>query len=227
MNDALFDCCASKVVPSSTAVVTPLATLAMSFHSVKFETVGLNPDEEYALQNGARLKRFSSPEGTVDLLMGAIRPQLPPHLRTDGCVAAIWRVRANTRLRELRFSCSCAVQSSEADGSPNSGEGLDAFTWRFDHRVLSIGTEDGEVLAARASRSANMPPRLACDLNMSTVTYTSSGIEVPFSYLEPGELLQIHFVVAWAGHYSDESPSTWFAVDQKPEHLLRQLTATE
>lgn len=32
---------------------------------------------------------------------------------------------------------------------------------------------------------------------------------------------------AWADQYSDESPSTWFAVDQKPDHLLRQLMATE
>jgi hypothetical protein len=140
MNDALFDCRASKVVPSSTAVVAPLATIAMSFHCGEFETAGLNPDEEYALQNGARLKRFHSLEGTADVLMGAIRPQLPPNLRAEGCAAAIWRVRVNTRLRELRFSCYRAVQSAEVDGAPNSGEGLDAFTWRFEHGILSIAS---------------------------------------------------------------------------------------
>ncbi len=72
-----------------------------------------------------------------------------------------------------------------------------------------------------------VPTRLRNELSLSTVKYGEDGLIVHFSSLEPSEILQIQFVVAWAGEHTDESPATWFAVDQAPTWLLQQLIANE
>ena len=58
-----------------------------------------------------------------------------------------------------------------------------------------------------------MPARLTPELSFSTIEYTSSGLVVPFSSLEVSEVLQVQFIVAWDDMYTNESISTWFAVE--------------
>jgi hypothetical protein len=102
---------------------------------------------------------------------------------------------------------------------------LDAQTWEIGDVKLSLGTEDGEYLAARAHRGELVPPRLAPELDASTVQYLADGLRVPFSSLQAGEIVQVHFILAWA---TDDDPyrvDTWFAVDQHPAEILRQLCA--
>jgi len=111
----------------------------------------------------------------------------------------------------------------DASGGPNSGEGLDAITWRTGAGVLSLGTEDGEFLRSRALLGDNMPPAMAGELDISTVEYLPNGLRIPLRNVPSRSVVQVHFLLAWADKCIEESPSTWFAVDQKAETIVSQL----
>jgi len=172
------------------------------------------------------LHRFVQEGWVAELLIGPVKPEIPSHMVIAGCLAAIWRVQAIELTPDCRFVCFWPSPPAEADGSPSSGEGLDAFTWRVGKYALSLGTEDGEFLSARAQKSDLVPSRLSNELSLSTVEYGQAGLIVPLSGLAPSEVLQVQFVVAWAGDHTEESPASWFAVEQRPAHLLQQLIAT-
>lgn len=50
---------------------------------------------------------------------------------------------------------------------------------------------------------------------------------MPFTDLRPGEVLEVHFVAAWAEETPEGSPSTWFAVDQDHRALVAALEGGE
>lgn len=169
------------------------------------------------------LTTFRDARLDAQLLVGPLDPQSPPHMKIQGCSAAIWRIRARSALRELAFECSWQQPPVDTDGGPNPGEGLDAVTWRTPVAAVSLGTEDGEFLRHRALRADFMPPVLAAQLHFSTVEYSPNGLRVSLRDVPADSIVQIHFVLAWSDSDTDASPSTWFAVDQRPEEILRQL----
>lgn len=174
---------------------------------------------------GQRLSRWTCSHADAELLVHEITPSLPPEMRVDGCVAAVWRVRAHVDI--VAFLAECQFDPiAEPDGGPTSGEGLDAQTWRVGPDVISVGTEDGEMLSIRAERNALMPSRLQHDLGLTTVISTSRGLRIPFSSLRASETLQVHFVVSWVRTEDDERSATWFAVDQ-PWHRILEGTGCD
>jgi hypothetical protein len=205
------------------ALATPLGAVRTWLACAELDTAAMLPTSSVTDATGATRLRFLAREATIDLVVGEIRPELPTHLAVSGCRAALWRVTLQGRLSTLRFHAEWSTPPSEADGTPDSGEGLDAFTWRVADSVLSLGTEDGEILAARAQRHAGVPARLSGELTYSTVKYTDSGLIVPIAELRPQEVLEIHFIVAWSDAYSEERPSTWFAVDQGHGYVVQSL----
>jgi hypothetical protein len=172
---------------------------------------------------GVARYRFQDSSAILELVIGEIQPELPTNMTVAGCRAALWRIAARRGLSRLRFRAEWPDPTGRADGTPNPGEHLDAFTWRLADSMLSLGTEDGEALAVRAELHEGVPARLSGQLTYSTVEYTSSGMVVPIAELYPGERLEIHFLVAWAHGVSEESPATWFAVEQKHREVVRML----
>jgi hypothetical protein len=224
---ALFAVDGIPFAPTAVVLETPLGRFITHFGGGDQSTEGRHSDETFRVPSGAVLSRFIRIGWIAELIIGTVQPQLPPHLDIAGCLAAIWRIRATERIPHCRFACCWPAPTAEAEGTPDPGEGLDAFTWHVGRSAISLGTEDGEFLAARAHRGGLIPARLAGELSLGTVEYTATGVVVPFSGLEPSELLQVQFVVAWADRHSSESKASWFAVDQDPAYLLDQLLATE
>jgi hypothetical protein len=160
---------------------------------------------------------------SVQLSVCAIEPRLPSGTVVDGCIAMMWTVTARVRLQRLHFCCVGNHGMGAAAGGGAPGEGLDAFIWQIGDLAISVGTEDGESLKARAEHADGMARHLRDELHMGTVQSQQNGLGVPLSAIEPGERIEIHFIVAWA-HDSPESghTSTWFAVDQS-HRVVRDL----
>jgi hypothetical protein len=160
---------------------------------------------------------------SVQLLMSPIEPRLPSGTVVDGCIAMMWTVTARLRLQRLRFHFvgNHGVAAAARGGAP--GEGLAAFIWQIGDLAISVGTEDGEFLKARAEHADGMARHLRDEFHMGTVQCWQNGLYVPLSAVEAGERIEIHFIVAWA-HDSAESghTSTWFAVDQSHQ-VVRDL----
>ena len=159
------------------------------------------------------------------MMRGPLVPRIPTKMSISGCTAALWRVTAHVRLSALRFHCEWPDPPAGVRGTPNPGEALDAFTWRVGNSVVTVGTEDGEFLSSRARQGAGVPVGLADELSLSTVKYTATGMVVPLSHLEPQETVEVHFLVAWSEGHTDESPSTWFAVEQDHKYVVESLKA--
>jgi hypothetical protein len=219
----MFDVTGVALAPRAAVLDTPLGDLATHFEGGGQTTAGLLPDETIKGPSGVFLHRFRRAGWIAELLIGLVEPEIPAHMAVAGCLAAIWRIQAIEHTHACRFVCSWPNPPAEADGSPSPGEGLDAFTWRVGRYAISLGTEDGEFLSARAERSDFVPARLSGELSFHTVEYTEAGLVVPFSGLGPSEILQVQFVVAWTCEHTDESPASWFAVEQSPAFLLQQL----
>ena len=181
---AMFDVTGSPITPTVPVLSTPIGMLVTYFEGAGRSTAGVQPDETSGLPSGALLYRFVRQRWAAELLIGPVVPEIPSHMALAGCLAAIWRVQAIEHTPACRFVCSWPSPPADADGSPSGGGGLDAFTWRVGRHALSLGTEDGEFLSARAKRSNLVPSRLSGELSFSTVEYGEAGLIVPFSGLE-------------------------------------------
>ncbi len=91
----------------------------------------------------------------------------------------------------------------------------------------SLGTEDGEFLAAGAEKPRPCTATISEGLSISSVEYAEGGLSSP-AVRPPNqrEVIQVQFVVAWAV-YDWECPASWFAVDQNPAILIQQLIVTK
>jgi hypothetical protein len=78
-------------------------------------------------------------------------------------------------------------------------------------------------LRHRALDGDAMPHGLAQQLNFSTVEYLSHGLRLAVRDVPPRFVVQVQFILAWSNAFTDESPSTWFAVEQQPKDIVHQL----
>jgi hypothetical protein len=218
----MFDETGDIVETSQAALVCPFGafpTRSIAEDAVVTIEQGTTP----RLPTRAVLTTSRSANFDAQLLLGTIIPQLPQDMVVQGCSAAVWRIRARVPLGELAFESWWQEPAGDADGGPSSGEGLDAITWRTPVAAITLGTEDGEFLKYRALDGEAMPPSLAQQLHVSTVEYLPHGLRLSLREIPVNSVVQIQFVLAWTDAYTDESPSTWFAVEQRPKDILRQL----
>ena len=108
-------------------------------------------------------------------------------------------------------------------GGPSSGQWLDAQTWENEQTEVSLGTESGDALFARAETNNWFPPRFIQQsrdhYSLNFLRYETKGMIVDFRKVRPNELFQTHFVVAWS-QYVDESIATWNAVDLDAKQII-------
>ena len=206
-------------------VITPLGRVVMTVDDGVSIVGDREADDARLLPRGGRVLTYRARAFEADLLLGDISPRLPPHMHVERCVAGVWRIRTRELLPSLRFRCSCIELPEDADFDSASGECLDALIWENSDWVMSIGTQDGECLSGRALRGDNMPRALADQLELATIEYSSNGLCVPMTNVPANEMVQVHFLVAWAVRSETENLSTWYAVDRKSGWILAQLTA--
>lgn len=178
------------------------------------------PDLVYRLARGGWLFHWQLEEALAELLLCRPLYELPDGMSVADCWAGMWRARALRPLASCVFSSEWVSGAGSPNGGPAGGQGLDALAWDDGHRIISMGTEDGEWLARRAHRGQNLPSHWAAQLDrFDFVEHTEGGLRIPFPALQPDELCQAHFVIAWAP-LADEGADTWYAVDRLPEHIL-------
>jgi hypothetical protein len=158
----------------------------------------------------------------IELLIAEL-PTTRLDATVDGCVAAIWRVRASRSGESVRFECRWASEATYTDVGPESGQALDAQTWTGGNMRVTIGTLDPDALVD-AAREGWLPARWANLIDPNTVVYLSDGFDLVFPPLQAGEHCQAHFVVAWAPYpAAEEDVSTWLAVNRSPSQLSQLL----
>lgn len=204
-------------------IATPYGFMVTSVIAGSLDSARSVADEQTVLSSGPEWRRWRTDSAVAEVLIGPYSPQLPAGMSILGCQAVVWRVQATNHVTGPAFSCQWIQLPSGAEGGPDSGEGLDAQTWSIGKAKLSLGTEDGEYLAARAKKGNDLPERLSPELDVSTAEYMADGLRVPFSSLQPGELVQVHFIIAWTAPGAVDQSDTWYAVDQSPAPILRQL----
>ncbi|WMT39675.1 hypothetical protein RE628_20045 [Paenibacillus sp. D2_2] len=77
------------------------------------------------------------------------------------------------------------------------------------------------MLETRAVKNDYIPKRFIDLFNESftLVSGFNEGIQVQMPDLEPNEVCQIHFIIAWNTEFKDEV-ATWYAVDCLPEFIM-------
>ena len=140
----------------------------------------------------------------------------------DDCICGIWRIKA---LKEINCSFNCYLQTEaniDSKGWPESGEGLIAQSFENDQIKLTIGTEDEEYLERRAKSQDWLPHRFKSEMKANLIEYLYNGIKVTVPKLFQNEQAQLHFIAAWS-FKKDSDASTWYAVDQSPRNILKQV----
>jgi hypothetical protein len=113
------------------------------------------------------------------------------------------------------FTVICELDAiSTVDGGPESGEWLEAQTWKSDSYILSLGTDDGVCLNSRADKNI-IPRRFVTSSpdGLQWVSYTRNGLALEIPSLLSGETLEVRFSASWKNAPAASDLSTWFAVD--------------
>lgn len=153
------------------------------------------------------------------------RPALIAEYQSEitDCWAFLWRFKVLEPIDKLVIQAAWLDGFQWKSGGATSGQWLDAQTWDDEQTEVSLGTEGGDALFARAEKNNWLPARFTQqsrdDYHLSLLSYETNGMIVDFGKVCPNELFQTHFVVAWS-QYVDESISTWNAVDLNAQQIV-------
>ncbi|MEM9771779.1 MAG: hypothetical protein AAF889_09325 [Cyanobacteria bacterium P01_D01_bin.73] len=120
----------------------------------------------------------------------------------DSVVSILLEVSTQDGIEGLCFECE--LLNSEIEGSPETGEYLDCLTWENDDWMLSIGTEDQEMLGYRLPN---------VEFPEYPIEYSTSKIKLHVAKTPSKTQISFHFVIAYKALPDPENCSTWFAVD--------------
>jgi hypothetical protein len=212
----------------SSYIKTPWGSLHLDLHMAGSSLV-MERAQTYALANGPLLLVSNSARFSAALLLSQVHPELPESMRITASYAAMWRVRAEQPLADYAFSCRWTPDSKRLPGGPCSGEGLEAQEWSDGHTSLTLGTQDLAAMMAYQSRGGVAPQSWdqaawsSRPEEVNVVEYLPDGFLVKPPSVEPGEVVQVQFVVAWAPEPEGDIAS-WYAVDLPPSQALSALS---
>ncbi|WGH74626.1 hypothetical protein P8625_11055 [Tenacibaculum tangerinum] len=161
--------------------------------------------------------------------------------KTIGWIFKIHKL--NDHKRALSFDCILSPNNSKVTSESDTGEHLDSVWINDEKYVVSIGTEDGEIMKIRAKNNDWMPYRFKDNLGIiksesffsksykekSITKILPFGLETKIRQLFEGEKLYFHYLIATdklkkSEDYIDEySISTHLAVDYSKETLIEKL----
>lgn len=159
---------------------------------------------------------------------------LPKGMSFEESHGWLWKIkRVNTGKEKLNLRCAL-MPYGEVSSSPDTGENLDAIEIESETKVLHIGTEDPEALYCRAEKSDYMPNRLIKEnkINGYALEYTKYleyGFETEIPELKENEVVYFQYLYAVntiklsVEHPDERDISTWFAVEQRKDFLMREL----
>ncbi len=164
----------------------------------------------------AELKAVASCSDATDshclltLVRANVQPSLPPGMSVDFATSVIGTLSAKTAIHCFHFSLRLA--SRVINCGPESGESLDAQSFKIGNSLVMIGTEDGEMLASR-HRWIKVTPK------QYPIGYLEDGFELVLDFIPPNSNFDFHFVIAFNSVASTDC-SEWFAVDIAHRQLL-------
>ncbi|KNY25922.1 hypothetical protein [Pseudobacteroides cellulosolvens] len=192
-------------------VVTPLGKVCFSLKLGKTDLADFT--SAFTNKKGDYVFGWYSDSFDVELLICSPKLHLADNMHVEGCRAAIYRILLHDKELACEFSANWCSDYLWTDGGPDSGEHLEAQTCENDYYVVSIGTQDGEMLHSRAMNNEMMPAILNSSVDpLALVECSSTGLLVPIERVFLNQVCQVHFVVAWTPKKPDDV-STWYAVD--------------
>jgi len=137
------------------------------------------------------------------------------------CQGWVWRIiKENAKSERIKLHCSLNVSANSVLIGSDSGEHLDAVAASNDKWTVHIGTEDGEVMHARALIDDWMPTRYVDELDF-TKSFTSlklNGFITHVPELTVGERIHFHYLTAY-DEFNETKVNTWLAVDEFKREL--------
>lgn len=183
---------------SMQSIKTPLGILQISLHAMS------GHDDIEVLPDCIKVISFS--------------PVIPLGMSVSGCSVAIATISPKETLRNFLFRAKL-ISSEAVESGPETGEGLDAQSFRSATHVLLVGTEDTDQLKARLKSIVKLPE--------VPYPFTDDSISIEVIESSAGEKLSLHFVAAWNRLPEPQDCSCWYAVDQSHSMLLSALEANK
>lgn len=147
--------------------------------------------------------------GAVSLAKKKFDPQLPKGMSIQSCTAFVLTVSGPVQIESLEFRI---FMDSQVEGTPCTGQCLDAQEWSSEDTTVVVGTEDGESLSDRLG-APELEERAVVDYDKHSLTLRLSGLRKHEGY-------SFHFLVAENPLPEAVDASAWFAVDQPHKRLL-------
>jgi len=211
------------------AIATPLGDVALRATLGEWSTA-TPPTEALAGPFDSKLLRWQAPWGEAELLLCRPAIDLPGQLAVSDAWAGLWRVALSRAIDACTFEASWSPGYGWTDGGPGGGQGLEAQTWTDGATEVSLGTESGSSILARAQEGRTLPlswgtpQALGCSTSDcdELVRYTATGFFIALPSAPAGARAELHFAVAWSPARPDDA-STWFAVDLTRKQILDGL----
>jgi hypothetical protein len=196
---------------------TPLGQVicGLSTDSTNLENIGV---KEY--ENGRSIS-YRVGGHKVELIEFKIRQPLYNGETVKDSNGWIWRIeKIKESIDNLKLSCVLSNYSEDVIFDTATGEHLDAIEASDNEWTLHIGTEDGEILKARAESNDWFPERLKnkVDFYQSISNMLKEGFETEIPELQIGEQIHIQYLSAY-DQTNSESAKTWLAVDEFKQKL--------
>lgn len=150
------------------------------------------------------------PAPGVSIVAAPFQPKIPHGMSVLACYGVVLQVNVPRPVVDLRFQAFLEPTSAASSGA-STGEGLEALEWTGENTVMLIGTEDREYLERRLADGIVLPD--------DPFIYSPDSLSIHIAQIPSGQLLSLHFVVAWNELPETVAPSCWFAVDQ-PHHSV-------
>lgn len=148
-------------------------------------------------------------------------------------------IKTNDLKEEVSIQCSLIPTDEKTTSDIDTGESLDSLWIENETDVVSIGTEDGEMMKYRAEKGDWMPMRFKQKLGyqsnseFSFTSYLDFGLETNVPNLDNGEKIYFHYLVATnrrkKSEYNpnEDDISTNLAVDFPKWTLVERLKIKE
>lgn len=148
-------------------------------------------------------------------------------------------IKTNHLKEDVSIQCSLIPKDEKTTSDIDTGESLDSLWIENETEVVSIGTEDGEMMKYRAEKGDWMPMRFKEKLGyqsnseFSFTSYLDFGLETNLPKLDNGEKIYFHYLVATnrrkKSEYNpnEDDISTNLAVDFPKWTLVERLKIKE